>query len=141
MTNVERVERAGQGRALLMLIAAIILLINVMLQWGDPAYMSAGARGGSWLVMIGLWAVVLATGGGLGLSGPLRAVLNDELTRSHRSRAVSFGFYAAILASLSLLVLSWSSPIAVGDALKLVSAVGMAAALVCFAALELRSSH
>lgn len=138
MTEVERAERATRSRALLMVVAAIVLAINVLIQWGKPAYQAADVRAASWLVLIGLWVLILATGGGLALRGRMRQLLNDELTLQNRARALAFGFYAAMAAALAAFVLSWYGAVATGDALKLVSGSGVVAALLRFAWLEMR---
>ena len=65
--TVESAERASRGRALLMAIAAAVLLLSAALQIGDPDYVGPGVRGGSWVVLVGLWMFILAHGGGLRL--------------------------------------------------------------------------
>jgi hypothetical protein len=136
--DVEKAERLSRVRAGFMGLAALILLFNCYLQYGDPHYGSSNVRGASWLVLIGLWTLILWNGGGLRLRGRLRALMNDELSLQNRSRALSFGFYAAIVAALLLYVVNWSAPIGTGDALKIVSAVAVSAALACYACLEWR---
>jgi predicted nucleic acid-binding Zn ribbon protein len=138
MTDIEKAERMGRARALIMALAAAVLIFNVWLQYGDAEYASAGGRGGSWLVLIGLWTFILWNGGGLRPGGRVRALLNDELSLQNRSRAFSLGFYAAILLALACYVGNWLAPIAAGDALKIVSAGAISAALLRYAWLEWR---
>ena len=99
---------------------------------------NAGPRGGSWLVLIGLWTLILWNGGGVQPRGRIRALLNDELSLQNRSRALALGFYAAILLALACYVANWRQPIAAGDALKIVSAGAISAALLRYAWLEWR---
>jgi hypothetical protein len=136
--DVERAERLSRARALLMAIAAAVLIINIVIQYGKPAYVSSDVRGASWLVVIGLWLFMLWNGGGLRPIGRIRALLNDELSLRNRARALAFGFYTAVGAALLLYVAEWYTPIAAGDALKIVSGGGVAAALACYAWLEWR---
>lgn len=136
--DVERAERMSRARAGLMALAAAILAINLFLQYGNPNYTGSGARGASWLVLIGLWAFILWNGGGLRLRGRMRALLNDELSLQNRARALAFGFYAMIGIALALYVVQWSTRISPGDALKIVSGGGVASALACYAWLEWR---
>jgi len=138
MTDIETAERMSRGRAAVMALAAIVLAVNVTIQYGDAAYASAGPRGGSWIVVIGLWTFILWNGGGLRLRGRLRALLNDELSLQNRARALALGFYAAVLLALACYVLNWSRAIATGDALKIVSGGGISAALLRYAWLEWR---
>lgn len=136
--DVERAEGLSRARALLMAIAAAVLIVNLVIQYGNPAYVGSDVRGASWLVVIGLWLFILWNGGGIRLRGRMRALLNDELSLRNRARALAFGFYAAVGAALLLYVLEWSTPISAGDALKIVSGGGLAAALACYAWLEWR---
>jgi hypothetical protein len=138
MDEIEKAERMGRARAGLMAIAAAVLLINVVIQYGNPNYAGSGARGASWLVVIGLWMFILWNGGGLRLRGRMRALLNDELSLQNRARALGAGFYSALAAALILYVVNWSSPVTTGDALKIVTAAGLGAALLWYAWLEWR---
>lgn len=136
--DIERAERLSRGRAAVMALAAVVLVVNLVLQYGNPAYVSADPRGASWLLVIGLWLFILWNGGGLRLKGNMRALLNDELSLQNRARALSAGFYVAVLGALVLYALEWWIPIGAGDALKLVSAGALAAALLRYAWLEWR---
>jgi hypothetical protein len=138
MTDIEKAERMSRGRAMLMTLAAAVLVLNVVIQYGHAEYAGAGPRGGSWLVLIGLWTFILWNGGGLQPRGRIRALLNDELSLQNRSRALSLGFYTAILLALACYVGEWLTAIAAGDALKIVSAGSISAALLRYAWLEWR---
>jgi hypothetical protein len=138
MTDIEKAERMSRARAAVMTLAAAVLVLNVVIQYGDAEYASAGPRGGSWLVVIGLWTLILWNGGGLQPRGRIRALLNDELSLQNRGRALSLAFYAAVLLALALYVANWWQPIATGDALKIVSAGAISAALLRYAWLEWR---
>jgi hypothetical protein len=138
MTDIERAERMGRARAAIMTLAALVLIFNVFLQYGDAEYASAGPRGGSWIVLIGLWTLILWNGGGLRLRGRMHALLNDELSLQNRARALALGFYGAIFLALACYVANWRQPTATGDALKIVSAGAISAALLRYAWLEWR---
>jgi hypothetical protein len=136
--EIERAEGLSRARALLMAIAAAVLLINAVIQYGQPVYAGSGVRGASWLVVVGLWMFILWNGGGLRLRGRMRTLLNDELSLQNRGRALAAGFYASLAAGLGVYVVNWSSPVATGDALKIVTAAGLCAALLRYAWLEWR---
>jgi hypothetical protein len=136
--DIEKAERLSRGRAAIMALAAIILLINLLLQYGNPAYTSADPRGASWILLIVLWTFILWNGGGVRLKGNMRALLNDELSLQNRSRALSAGFYVAVLGAIGLYAIEWWMTVSAGDALKLVSAGALAAALLRYAWLEWR---
>ena len=134
--TIEGAERASRGRAILMAVAAAVLLLGAILQIGDPDYARPGVRGASWILLVGLWMVLLANGGGLRLRGRMRALLNDELSLRNRARALAAGFYVTLAAGLAVYVAGWQVEIATGDAIKLVTAAGLATALFVYAWLE-----
>jgi hypothetical protein len=134
--SIEGAERASRGRAIIMAIAAAVLLINAVIQVGDPNYVRPGVRSGSWILVVGLWMFILANGGGLRLRGRMRELLNDELSLRNRARAVAAGFYVTLGAALAIYLATWRVEIAAGDAIKLISAAGLATALFVYAWLE-----
>jgi hypothetical protein len=136
--SVESAERASRGRAIIMAVAGAVLAINAVLQLGDAHYVQPGVRGGSWIVLIGLWMFILANGGGLRLRGRMRELLNDELSLRNRGRAVAAGFYAMLGAGIALYVASWRVEMVAGDAIKLLTAAGLSTALLVYAWLEWR---
>ena len=138
MTEVERADRMSRAGVYIKALAGAVLLLNVYLQYGDAEYAAAGPRGGSWLFIIGLWMVILWTGGGLMLNRRLRSLLNDELSLQNRSRSLAFGFYAALALAMLVYVANWYVPVTTGDAMKIVSAGALSAALLCYAWLEWR---
>jgi hypothetical protein len=66
----------------------------------------------------------------------MRALLNDELSLRNRSTALAAGFYAALAVGLAVYVATWTTQIAAGDAIKLITAAGLATALALYAWLE-----
>jgi hypothetical protein len=134
--TIEGAERASRGRAILMAIAATVLVIDVVIQWGNPHYLEPGVRSASWIFVIAVWMFILANGGGLRLSGRMRALLNDELSLRNRARAVAAGFYAMLMAGLGVYAAMWETDIVAGDAIKLVTAAGLSTALLVYAWLE-----
>jgi hypothetical protein len=138
MTEVERADRMSRAGVYIKALAAAVLLFNVYLQYGDAEYSGAGPRGATWLLLIGLWMLVLWTGGGFLLGRRLRSLLNDELSLQNRSRALAFGFYAALALAMLVYVANWYVPVATGDAMKIVSAGALSAALLYHAWLDWR---
>jgi len=138
MSDIERAEYKTKARAMIMVLAAVVLLITAYLQYGDAQYSGGTARGGSWALLVLVWLIILANGGGIRLRGRMRALLNDELALQNRSQALTAGFYAAITTSLIVYVANWSVAIATGDAIKVVTAAALSTALLYFAWLEWR---
>ena len=135
---VERAERASRGRAAIMAIAALVFIINAIIDFGNPAYSTPGWRGGIWPLIVLGWLFIVASGGGLRLGGKLRELLNDELSRHNRARAMAVGFYATNIAAVLVYYASWRVPMMIGDALQLVTGIGVSAALLVYAWLEWR---
>jgi hypothetical protein len=134
--SVERAERASQTRAALMAVGAVVMPVSAWAQWGNESFGRAGSLSGMWVLLVALWALVLATGGGLALGRRMRALLNDELSLRNRARAIAAGFYAALGAALLAYMLAWKVDLAVGDALRLVTAAGLSTALLVYSWLE-----
>ncbi len=135
-TTIEGAERASRGRAILMALAGAILPLNAVLQWNDPAYDPPGWRSGAWVLLVFAWTILLANGGGLRMTGRMRELLNDELSLRNRSRAVAAGLYAMLAAAMAAYLAMWRIDIAAIDAIRLVSAAGLATALLVYAWLE-----
>jgi len=134
--TVEHAERQARARAIIMALAAVVLLVNAALQFGSPGYQGRSWRGASWAITVILWMVILLGGGGWRFKGRLHALLNDELSLRNRSRALSWGFYATIAAGLLVYIASWQSVMSVADAMRIVTGVGLATALLGYAWLE-----
>lgn len=134
--SVEKAERASSVRAGLMAVGALILALNVWLQWGGSDPLRPDSRSALWILLVALWTVVLATGGGLALGRRMRALLNDELSQRNRARAIAAGFYAMLAAALGLYVVAWNSQIASGDSVRLITAAGLSTALFVYSWLE-----
>ena len=122
-----------------MAVMAVILLASTVLGFGSEAStMTPAFRHGLWALMILLWLVVLATGGGLLLNRRVRSLMNDEVALANRSRAIQAGFWAAILFAIGLYFLSMQEEISVFEALRILVNFSIATALIRYAWLELR---
>lgn len=137
LTDTQRAERASRGRAAVMILAAIVFMINAIIDFGHPAYSSPGWRGGIWPIVALAWLFIVAYGGGLRI-GRLRPLVNDELSLQNRARATAVGFYATNVAAVGVYYVSWRVPMTIGEAVQLVTAIGISAALLYYAWLELR---
>lgn len=134
--SVEKAERASNVRASLMAAGALILVLFAGLQWGDADPFRPALPSLLWILLVVLWAAVLATGGGLGLGRRMRALINDEMSLRNRARAVAAGFYAMLAAALGLYVLGGYAEVSGADAARAVSAAGLSTALFVYSWLE-----
>ena len=137
-SSVEKAERASAARASLMAVGALILALNVWLQWGGSDPPRPDSRSALWILLVALWTAVLATGGGLALGKRMRALINDELSLRNRARATAMGFYAMLAAALGLYAAAWAVEIAGGDAVRLIAGAGLSTALFVYSWLERR---
>lgn len=139
-TDIEKAARASRGRASLMAIVAMLLVITAWLGFNDaaPDAVRPMVRHFGWALMILLWLVVLATGGGLWLSKPVRSVMNDEVALANRGKALQAGFWAAMLTGLAIYFAGFSWDISLHEGLRVLVNLSIAAALIRYAWLELR---
>jgi hypothetical protein len=136
ISDVDRAERKSRARAICMALLAGVTVLTSTFGLQSAVNDAATFRGGSWLVTMALATAIVSTGGGLNLSRELRVLMNDELSQANRRRALALGFYTAMLVTMALYVVSWREPIEVRAALRLVSGLGIAAALARYAMLE-----
>jgi hypothetical protein len=135
---VERAERASRGRAAIMAVAAVVFMINAVIDFGHPHYSQPGARGAIWPLIVLAWLFIVASGGGLRANRKMCELMNDELSRHNRARALATGFYATNIAAVGVYYASWGVPMMIGDAIQLVTGIGVSAALLVYAWLEWR---
>ncbi|HET9160511.1 MAG TPA: hypothetical protein VFN88_07850 [Caulobacteraceae bacterium] len=138
-------ERLAQRRARVMLFQGILFIVWQANFLSSPHADFAQLRSVDQLKISAfiVWAVVLligiATGGALFRSKAVRELLNDESTRMHRRMAQASGFWAAMLAALSLYVLSMFTQVRLVEAIHIVLSAGIGGVLVRFAQLERRA--
>ena len=69
----------------------------------------------------------------------VRALMDDEVTRENRHRALSLGFGLAMATAIGLFLIDRFEPLAAPVAIQLILSVGLGTALVRFAVLEKRA--
>jgi len=138
VSDIQRAEGKSRARAILMALMAAILVFNAASGVNEVNSAFPIVRHGLWAAMILLWLVILATGGGLRLSGRMHSLLNDEVALLNRSRALQAGFWAAMLGGLILYFVSLRIDVPVRDAMRILVDLTIAVALARYAWLELR---
>jgi len=91
---------------------------------------------GGWLMLTLVLLFGLVTGGTLGRSGPVRALMNDEGTLANRAAAFQLGFLCTMGGALLLYILSLFTPVGAREAIHVLVTIGIAAALLRFGLLE-----
>ena len=137
-SDIDKAERYSSSRSALMAAMAAILVVHTVAGFGVETITRPWIQHGLWAAMIGLWLVVLATGGGLALSRSIRSVMNDEVSLLNRSKALQAGFWAAALLGLAVYFASLGWALSTRDAIRIVLNGTIAVALARYAWLELR---
>ena len=138
--DIEKAERIGRSRARIFAVQAVLFVGWQGFYFG--AAMGEGVRTvdtvriWTWLVWVAALLALLATGGGLMRSRSVRALLNDELTRSNRAAAYAAGFWSAMGAAIGCYVLDLFDPLAAREAVHAIVSIGIASALLTFAIRE-----
>jgi hypothetical protein len=142
-TDYETAERLGRKRARMLPVFAIFFLTQQASYFSGPNVDTGRPvdhfRIGAWLVMSIVLLFVLATGGYWFRSREVRALMNDEVTQAHRTDAVRFGFFGAMIACVGLYVVGLFEPVGGRDVIHVVMSCGIGAALVRFGMLERRA--
>lgn len=96
-----------------------------------------------WFAWVALLTALLARGGYLSASQHVRDYLNDELTRAHRSTAVSWGFGALVLTGLVGYVYCklGGHPTLGQEVARVAVDLGVGLSLLVFTTLEWRAEH
>jgi hypothetical protein len=143
IADVEKAERLGRQRARIFAVQAVLFLGWQALffggQAGDPVRAVNQFKISAWLVTAILLLFLLASGGMLIRGRKVRGLLNDELTRAHRSRACVIGFWAAMAAGIALYVIGMFEPVGARDTIHLIMSAAIGAGLMTFSILERRS--
>lgn len=141
-TDQELAERLTRRRARILPVMAVIFIAGQGVYFSDAAQpMRAvdATKISAWLVWALALLLLLATGGGLIRSKKVRALLNDDVTRDHRLRAIAAGFWVAMAGCVVVYVLSAFEPMTAREGIHLVLTMGVGAALMRFGMLERRA--
>ncbi|HEX8669303.1 MAG TPA: hypothetical protein VF727_13125 [Allosphingosinicella sp.] len=142
--DMETAERLGRRRARALPVLAILFISQQASYFAGSRADQAGRLGGdfnvsAWLVLSIVLLAALATGGAWFRSKRVRALLNDEVTRAHRTEAFRIGFLATMMGAIALYCMSLFVPIEGREAIHVLMTVGLAAALLRFGKLERRA--
>lgn len=134
-----KAEWISGRRALLFYVLAGAIVMSAAL--GIPAHVS-GSRSAFWvLACVGIALHLAPAGTALNRSRVIKSLLNDEGVRQHRLMSFAAGFWATIVTSLMIAVLTTFVPLAPMATAQVITSAGLAAALVSFATLERRAAR
>jgi hypothetical protein len=93
----------------------------------------------AWVVLTLVLLFALTSKGFWFRSRELREMIDDELTRAHRAQALQWGFIFSTLTAVALYFVTVMEPVGAREAIHIIVSIGLAAALIRFAALERRA--
>ena len=137
---VDLADRYSRKRALLASFAAAGFVGSQVVAWprvfvaGQP-----GIWGASWAVNAILLLAVVATGGGVLKRRGIRALVHDELSRSHLRTAVGAGYWVAMGLGFVLYLAPWFGDLTSRQVIYLFVTGSVAVPLLTFAVLERRA--
>lgn len=141
--DVEKAEKLGRRRSRVMLVQALLFVSWQGLFFSghaeEPVRTVTEVKISAWMVWAILLLVLLATGGGLIRGRKVRALLDDELTRAHRTRAYVYGFWVAMGSALGLYAIGLVEPMSAREAIHIILSAGIGTGLLLFSLLDRRS--
>ena len=143
-SDFEAAERLSARRTRMLPILAILLITQQAAFFTQPAASDRTVdhvKVGAWLVLSAVILLALITGGGWIHPKRIRDLANDETTQVHRLKALRTGFIAAMLACLTLYLLTFVERVEAREAIHIVTTAGLTAALLSFAFMERRASR
>lgn len=142
LSDAEEADRLSRRRAGMTISFAVVFISQQFTffseQPGDQRPV-AWVHTGGWLMLTAviLWALV--SGGFWFKSKAVRALMEDEVTRDNRHRALTLGFVLAMIAAMVLFLIDRVEPIGAPIAIHLILSIGLGSALVRFGMLERRA--
>jgi hypothetical protein len=144
MTKLSDQETADRlnGRRPGMLIAIVLFfLLQQAAYFSQPPTVTRAVdyvRISGWIVLATVLLAILMRGFWF-KSAAVRALMEDEVTRAHRARALETGFAATMIAAICLYVFNLFQPITGRAAIHILLSIGLGFAALHFAALERRA--
>jgi uncharacterized membrane protein len=139
-SEIETADRLSRRRAKMFPILAVIFIAQQASFFSQPdgARLVDNVKIGAWVVLSIVLLLALATGGFWLKPRRIRQLMEDDLTRSNRASALSFGFLVTMAGGLLLYVLVSFEPLTARESIHLLTTLGIAAGLLRFAYLERR---
>ena len=140
-STVDRAERLGRRRARMLPFLAVIYISQqaTFFSTPDSGRTVDHVKVSAWLVLSLILLLALATGGSWLQSKEVRALMNDEVTRANRSKAMTLGFLFAMAGGMALYFLYQFEQFTAREAIHIILSLGLGAALVRFGMLERRA--
>ncbi len=148
LTDHEVAERLSKRRARLVTVLALLFVGQQVLFVGKAEEFGilGEARAvdavliSAWLVWAAMLLLLLGAKGGLFYNAKVRALIDDESTRAHRSAALAAGFWTMSVSAVALYFLSFYQPVNGRAMLHILLSAGVGVALLRFGRLEMEAS-
>jgi hypothetical protein len=141
-SDIETADRLTRRRARMLPLLAILFLTQQIAYFAEAdarARMVDHVKVGAWLLLSVVLLLALATGGFWLKPRPVRALMEDEVTRANRAEAFRIGFLVTMIAGIALYFLDQFAPMSGREAVHILVTAGIATALIVFGALERRA--
>ena len=136
---VELADRFSRKRAWLVAATAVTFLLNVIgRMWLDRLGDESSASVDWWLVHAVVMLAIVATGGGLMIRPRVRALMNDEVTKTHFATTMITGFWVAMVLAIAIYVIPGLRSLSGLMVIRIVVTSSVSVALLVFAWLEIR---
>ena len=142
ISDAEQADRLSRRRARMTVVMAIIFVSQQFTFFSENAEdhrLVTWVHTSGWIVLSAVILAALVTGGFWFRPKGVRALMEDEVTRENRHRALSLGFVLAMVAAMVLYVVDRFEPVGAPIAIYLILSVGLGAALMRFGVLEKRA--
>jgi hypothetical protein len=147
-TTAARAERIQRRRTRVLQASGLLFALSMGAAVTRGVNIVPGALRGVDIVAIlgmlawgGVLLFMLATGGMVRKQGPLRDMLEDELTQAHRRNALMTGFWCLLIGVAAIYAVSLFTPIPYNAVAPALLIVAVAAPSLRFALLERRASR
>lgn len=140
MSDIDVAERKGRYRAASFYFFSVMSLLTLWLSMARP---QSDFLRGMWMGLTFAAAVnLLPLARWLKPRSKVARLLDDDGVREHRRISCNAGFWAAVVSSLAVAIaVQATAPLSPFDAVRIVATAAIAAAMVCFATLELRAAR
>lgn len=142
LSAADQADRLSRRRARMMLPLALIFILQQATFVNERANdhrLVSWVHTIAWVVLAAVILAGLLSGGFWFKPKALRALMEDEVTRENRYRALSLGFVLAMVSAMILFVVDRFEAIDGATAIHLILSVGLGAALMRFSLLERRA--
>lgn len=142
-TTIEIADRYSRKRAVIVAVAAIVFfLVYVVIQpflAGNPptAHFLRGET--MWAINAFFLLAMLATGGGILNNRRIRALVNDEVSKTNSRTSVAAGYWVGMTTAMIIYVVPALSRMSAREAIFFIVTATVVVSLLAFSYLELRA--